>query len=74
MMANGQKEDWNKYIVWNRILQRRVKNSGKHVRWSANQNKLKPLTIFAGGSTLDVWQSSEYVSGLYEQIWHLALF
>ena len=46
--------------------QRRVKNPGKHVRWSANQNKLKPLTIFAGCSILDVWQGSEYVSGLYE--------
>ena len=46
--------------------QRRVKNPGKHVRWSANQNKLKPLTIFAGCSILDVWQGSEYVSGLHE--------
>ena len=35
-MTNGQREDWNKHIVWNRILQRRVKDPGKHERWSAN--------------------------------------
>ena len=51
-------------------LQRQIQNSVKNLRWSALQeyltafNDFQLLTIFAKHSILDVWQGSEYASGL----------
>ena len=51
-------------------LQRPIQNSVKNLRLSALQEQLmafndfQPLTIFTKHSLLDVWQSSEYASGL----------
>ena len=47
-----------------RITQRHIQNPVKHVRGSfcKNRQRLKPLTIFAKRSILDVWNSSQYNS------------
>ena len=49
-------------------LQMHIENPVKHLRWSLKQkvNGFYLLTISAKHSILDVWQGSDYASGLFK--------
>ena len=63
----------NEFLRWcfSRFLttvqhQKRIQNSVKHLRWLTLAVDFQPLTIFAKRFVLDIWQGSEYASGIAE--------